>query len=102
MSVMGDQLTQIYLQNRQSLELENRGGARAIVDEVDILSVNNVKRSENNGFMADAVWAVSGFVSHFGHTHYRQNRYHAQVTFVMEGDSWKIRDIELIDEKRLL
>ena len=27
MSVMGDQLTQIYLQNRQSLELENRGGA---------------------------------------------------------------------------
>jgi hypothetical protein len=42
MSVTGDQLTQIYLQNRQSLELENRGGARANVDEVDILAINKV------------------------------------------------------------
>ena len=33
-SVMGEQLTQIYLQNRRSLELENRGGARANVDDV--------------------------------------------------------------------
>lgn len=102
MSVMGDQLSQIYLQNRQSLELENRGGARANVDEVDILAINNVKRSKNNGFMADAVWTVSGSVSHFGHTHYRRNKNHALVTFVMDDGSWKIKDIELIDEKRLL
>lgn len=38
-SVTGDQLAQIYLQNRRSLELENRGGARANVDEVNILSM---------------------------------------------------------------
>jgi|GEM_PF-628873 len=101
MSVSGEQLTRIYLQNRQSLELENRGGARANVDEVDILSIDNVKRSKNNGFMADAVWTVSGSVSHFGHTHYRQNKNHALVTFVMDEGSWKIKDIELIDEKRL-
>jgi len=101
MSVTGDQLTRIYLQNRQSLELENRGGARANVDEVDILSINNVKRSKNNRFKADAVWTVSGSVSHFGHTHYRQNKNHALVTFVMDDGSWKINDIELIDEKRL-
>jgi hypothetical protein len=99
---MGDQLTQIYLQNRQSLELENRGGARANVDEVNILAVNNVKRSRNNGFIAEAVWTVSGSVSHFGHTHYRRNRYDAQIVFVAEGDFWKIKGIELIDEKRLL
>ena len=102
MSVVGDQLSQIYLENRQSLELENRGGARANVDDVDILSVNKVKRSENEGFIADAMWTVSGSVSHFGHTHYRRNQYHALVAFVMDGDSWKIRDIELIEEKRLL
>ena len=102
MSVMGDQLTQIYLQNRQSLELANRGGARANVDEVDILAINEVTKSEGDGFVADAVWTVSGSVSHFGHTHYRRNRNHALVTFVIDGDSWKIRDIELIDEKRLL
>ncbi len=102
MSVMGDQLTQIYLENRQPLEFENRGGARANVDEVDILSVNRVKKSTNDGFITDAAWTVSGSVSHFGHTHYRRNRYHALVTVVMDGSSWKIKDIELLEEKRLL
>ncbi|MBT8332091.1 MAG: HupE/UreJ family protein, partial [Deltaproteobacteria bacterium] len=60
MSVMGDQLTQIYLQNRQSLEFENRGGARANVDEVGILAINKVTNAEDDGFVADAVWTVSG------------------------------------------
>ena len=69
---------------------------------MNILSVSNVKRVEHGGFIANAVWTVSGSVSHFGHTHYRQNKNHALVTFVIEGNLWKIRDIELIEEKRLL
>lgn len=101
-SVMGDQLTQIYLENRRALELENRGGAQAKVDEVELLSVNRVTASEAGGFIADAVWTVSGSVSHFGHTHYRRNENHALVTFMKDGDAWKIRAIELIEEKRLL
>jgi hypothetical protein len=101
-SVTGDQLTQIYLENRKSLEFENRGGARANVDDVTILSINDVQRSADGGFVADADWTVGGSVSHFGHTHYRQNRYHALVSFVMADDAWKIRAIELIDEKRIL
>jgi hypothetical protein len=102
MSVTGDQLAQVYLENRQALELENRGGARANVDEVEVLGINGVKASEDGGFVADAVWIVSGSVNHFGHTHYRRNKNHALVTFVRDGDAWKIRDIELIEEKRLL
>jgi len=70
------------------LELENRGVARANVDEVDILAINKVIKAEDDGFVADAVWTVSGSVSHFGHTHYRRNRNHALVTFVMDDDSW--------------
>jgi len=101
-SVMGDQLTQIYLDNRRALEQENRGGAQANVDEVELLSVNRVTASEAGGFIAEAVWTVSGSVSHFGHTHYRRNNNHALVTFVKDGDAWKIQDIELIEEKRLL
>ncbi len=100
-SVTGDQLTQIYLENRKSLEFENRGGARASVDDVTILSVNAVKKATKDGFVADTAWTVSGSVSHFGHTHYRQNRYHALVSFVMVDDVWKIREIDLIDEKRV-
>jgi hypothetical protein len=102
MSVMGDQLTQIYLQNRQALELENRGGAQANVDTLEILAIKEVKRLEDEGFRADVVWTVSGSVSHFGHTHYRRNQNHALVTFVVDGDTWKMREIEVIEEQRLL
>lgn len=102
LSVTGDQLTEIYLENRQSLEFENRGGARANVDEVEILQVDEVTRAEEGGFVANARWVVSGSVSHFGHTHYRRNQYHALVTFVATEGAWKIRDIELIEEQRLL
>ena len=84
-SVTGSQLSQIYLENRRALEFENRGGARANVDEVDILSINRVNKSGDEGFVVDAAWTVSGSVSHFGHTHYRRNQYHALVTFVMDG-----------------
>lgn len=100
-SVTGEQLSKIYLENRKALEFENRGGARANVDEVTILAVNDVKQSEDKSFAADAVWMISGSVSHFGHTHYRRNQYHARVTFLNEGGYWKILNIELIDEKRV-
>jgi hypothetical protein len=45
---------------------------------------------------------VSGSVSHFGHFHYRRNRYDGLVTFTAVGSKWKIKEIELMDEKRLL
>lgn len=102
MSVMGDQLTRIYLENRKSLEFENRGGARANVDDLKILSVKGVERGEEGAFIADTVWIVSGSVSHFGHTHYRRNKNRARVTFAADGKAWKIKDIELIEEERLL
>ncbi len=102
LSVTGDQLTRIYLEQRKSLEFENRGGARANVAEVNILSISNVNKSKHDEFIADAVWTVSGSVSHFGHTHYRQNKNHALVTFVAVDRFWKIKYIELIDEERLL
>lgn len=102
MTVTGDQLTQIYLENRKSLEFEDRGGARANVDDLEILSVKGVERGEKGAFIADTVWTVSGSVSHFGHTHYRRNKNRARVTFVADGKVWKIKDIELIEEERLL
>jgi len=100
-SVTGEELSKIYLENRKALEFENRGGARANVDEVKVLKVIDVQRSDDKGFAADARWKVSGSVSHFGHTHYRRNQYHARVTFLNDDGYWKIQNIELIDEKRI-
>lgn len=41
-------------------------------------------------------------VSHFGHVHYRRNRYEAVIDIVAIEGAWKIRGIEVLDERRLL
>ena len=102
MTASGDQLTDIYLQVRTALELEDRGGARARVDQVQIQEVRDVTRQADGTFAVDAVWTADGSVSHFGHTHYRQNRYHAIMSIVQDQDTWKIHQIDLLDEQRLL
>ena len=101
-SVTGNQLADIYLQNRRSLELAERGGLRANVDEVTIVNAGEVNRISSDQYTTDLQWLVSGSVNHFGHTHYRRNFNHARVTFGIVDDTWKIIDIEIIEEERLL
>ena len=102
LSVTGDKLAEIYLDNRKSLELENRGGVRASIDKVRIIAIDNIGRSAKSTFTARTEWLVNGSVGHFGHTHYRRNYYNALITFAIIDNNWKIKDIELIEEKRLL
>jgi hypothetical protein len=101
-SVAGDKLAEIYLENRRALELENRGGARARVDEVEVLEVQSVRRAGEGGFRVEAVWTVSGSVNHFGHVHYRQNRYVAALHIRADSGVWKISEVEILDERRVL
>jgi hypothetical protein len=101
-SVTGEQLSEIYLENRRALEIENRGGARARVDEVEVLEVRSVRRADDGGYEVDATWTVSGSVNHFGHVHYRQNRYDALIHLDAVDGVWKIREIEVLDERRIL
>jgi hypothetical protein len=101
-SVTGDQLTTIYLQNRRSMLMEERGGARARVEDVEVLDVSAIEGDEDGGFTSRVTWKVSGSVSHFGHTHYRQNRYEAVVRVLPTEGSWKIRNVEMASEERIL
>jgi len=101
LTVSGDQLTDIYLQNRQSMAMEKLGGARAKIVEVNVLELFDVDRKENGGLVADVLWMVRGSVNHFGHTHYRQNQYRALVSFNSDKATWKISHIETIDERRI-
>ena len=101
LSVTGDQLTDIYLQNRQVMALENRGGARATVDEVSLTQLFEINKAGKGQYIADIEWNVRGSVNHFGHTHYRQNKYRALVTFIIENEIWKISNIEILDARRL-
>jgi len=100
-SVTGDTLSEIYLEHRRSLEMEERGGARARVETVEVPEVREVLPAENGGFVADAVWVVGGTVTHFGHRHFRQNRYDARVKLLPVDNTWKIHTIELFDEERI-
>jgi hypothetical protein len=101
-SVIGDQLSQIYLESRRLLELENRGGARARIDEVEILDINSIESTNEGGLSINATWKVSGSVNHYGHTHYRQNVSNANISISQFEGAWKIREIDLLDEQRIL
>ena len=101
-TVLGEQLTEIYLQSRRTLELEERGGARGRVDAVDVDRVRSVTRNDDGSYSVEADWIVGGSVSHFGHTHYRQNRYRAIVRIIPDGDTWRIQGLDVVEERRLL
>ena len=47
------------------------------------------------------MWSVSGTVTHFGHRHFRQNRYEARVGVVPADGFWKIRSVDILDEQRV-
>jgi len=58
------------------------------------------------GGLRKGIWLATaavcaGTVTHFGHRHFRQNRYDARVSLVPDNDIWKIQGIELFDEERL-
>jgi hypothetical protein len=100
-SVTGPTLTEVYLEHRRALEMEERGGARARVEAVEVLEVGEVEPADDGGFTAEAGWKVGGTVTHFGHRHFRQNRYDALVHLVPDEGVWKVRSIEILEEERL-
>ncbi len=98
-TVSGDLLTDIYLDNRRSFEVQQAGGAQAKVEALAIESV--VPERDGHGYRLDATWVASGSVGHWGHVHVRTNRYHAVVTVEPDGGAWKITGLEVLDETRI-
>jgi hypothetical protein len=99
-SVAGDLLTDIYLETRRSLELENQGGARAKVKAVTIVD-GDYSAADGGGFVSQLTWNVLGSVGHWGHIHQRTNQYQARFAIQVIDGEWKIVDLELIQEQRL-
>jgi hypothetical protein len=100
-AVTGETLTDVYLEHRRSLVMEERGGARARVDAVEVTDVRDVEARSDGGFDAFASWTVGGNVTHFGHRHFRQNRYDARFEVVPVDGIWKIRAIDVLGEERV-
>ena len=101
-SVSGELLTDIYLQNRKSLVITQAGGARARVKEIKILAVE-VKHNPKNALVLlfHSKWTAMGSVGHWGHIHTRKNQYEANITIEPVKGTWKITDLELLEEKRI-
>jgi hypothetical protein len=101
-SASGDLLTDLYLQNRRSFMVKRAGGAVAKVKEIEVTDVS----VENNPHSSRALdlrskWSATGTVGHWGHIHTRMNEYEAVITVEPVSGTWKITDLELLDEKRV-
>ncbi|MCK5326828.1 MAG: hypothetical protein KAJ57_12490, partial [Woeseiaceae bacterium] len=73
LTVSGDLLADIYLQSRQSLAVQQAGGAQAKVQELEIREAAATRRDEGGlGYDVRAQWTALGTVGHWGHTHIRQ------------------------------
>ena len=101
LTVTGETLTDTYLEHRRAMVMEERGGARARVEAVEVVDVRDIVPIDGGGFEARAAWTVGGTVTHFGHRHFRQNRYDVRISLVPVEDTWKIRGIEVLEEERL-
>jgi hypothetical protein len=99
-SVSGDLLERIYLETRKGLELENQGGARAKVKNIELVDIST-RQGDDGAFFAEATWNVYGSVGHWGHIHQRSNRYVAELDITPIDDIWKLTGLEIIDEQRL-
>lgn len=102
LTISGDLLTDIYLQNRRSLAIQQAGGAQAKVKEVTVESVR-AERADGGDltYAFHGTWTVLGTVGHWGHIHQRKNRYEAVVTVAAQDGAWKIVGLEMRDEQRI-
>ena len=98
-SLVGDLLTDVYLETKKSLELASQGGARVKVKSV-VLEQAGFEPMEN-GFRANCTWNVMGSVGHWGHIHQRTNRYDAELAIQPINGQWKITRLEVLEEQRI-
>jgi hypothetical protein len=102
LSVEGDLLTDIYLQNRKSFAVQKAGGAQAKVKEVDIQHAQAERREgDTPTYAIRGQWTATGTVGHWGHVHTRKNQYDAIVTVKADQGDWKISGLELLEEQRI-
>lgn len=101
-SVVGDLLAEVYLQNRDSMTMEEAEGARTVIDRLDVKDIQSMRRMDGGRIAVVATWDVFGSVRHWGHEHYRCNTYRAQLTLVPDGDYWKLAEVQILDEERVI
>jgi hypothetical protein len=101
-SVSGELLTDIYLQNRRSFSIQRAGGAQARIQSVEIQDAAAERMGDRSlAYAIKGNWTAQGTVGHWGHVHTRRNRYDAVVTVEAIDGAWKITGLDVLEEQRL-
>ena len=101
-SAAGDLITEIYLQNRRRLVMEEQGGAHAKVQDVQLLDAVQVgPPTRGQEFTFQCLWRITGTVNHWGHSHQRRNQYGALIVIQPIEETWKITALDVTEERRL-
>jgi hypothetical protein len=101
-SVSGEFLSEVYLQNRENMRMGDSDGAVAIIQKLDIKSIDSMAQKKDGRIGIAANWDVYGSVYHQKHVHYRCNTYTAEVVIRPTENHWKLVKIQLLDEQRVL
>ncbi|HAN96745.1 MAG TPA: hypothetical protein DCQ98_04615 [Planctomycetaceae bacterium] len=106
----GDLLTELYLEVRRGLTVQDQGGAVATVQKVEFVSLDaadgielpgGIAAAESPGFVARGTWNVTGTIEHWGHIHQRVNQYDGVFVVKATDQGWRLSALELTDERRL-
>ena len=101
-SIAGEFLTEAYLEVRRELEIERTGGARIRVAEVRVEEATPEPIGGGPAFRCRARWTVAGSVAHWGHIHFRRNRYRGRLTVEPVDGRWRLTGMELDLEERIV
>lgn len=102
LSVEGELLADVYIQNRKSFAVKKAGGAQAKVKEVAVESVKvHPVPGNRRALQLEATWSARGSVGHWGHTHIRMNQYDALLTLEPVEGAWKLTELEIVREERM-
>jgi hypothetical protein len=99
-SIHGELLSEVYLDIRRSLILQEQGGAVSRVKKVEIQECVPTE-TDRQAFRAEMDWTVEGTVEHWGHIHTRINRYKAEFSVNAIAGKWKITKMTINEHKRL-
>jgi len=103
-SVSGDLVATIYLDSRRRLTAGVRQGGEVTVRDVSVVSVGDLIEGTNpaEGFSYMGKWTVTARVKHLQHIHHRKNIYSGILKIKVEDNNWKISNIELQSEDRMI
>jgi hypothetical protein len=102
-SVHGRLLEEVYLTVQDGLKMEEQGGAKSKVQRVELIGGKIEDPFDwESGFRFRCTWNVEGTVEHWGHIHSRTNQYQAILRVRPEKNAWRIVDLDVLDEERLV